>query len=203
MLDAVLIGDYGEEEKAVIHTQECSESVKEVIVYRMNGKHASIMALDCQGVAAVVEVMSVVGMERENVTWASCCCKNPPRPSNSITQVRVSEIGAMIVSQDSKRYVVCPACGELNITFNITCKMCKVNLWSWGVEKRLYEYNRRLRDALKNRDMRGVGTWRAVVKRIVESVRGGDWSVTAEGLAVRAREKRGRGKNGEEVGNEE
>lgn len=203
MIDAVLVGTYGEEEKAILHTQDCVESVKEVIVYRMNGKHASIMALDCQGMAAVVEVMSVTGMERGDVTWASCCCKNPPRPGNGSTQVRVSEIGAMIVSQDSKRYVVCPACGGLNVTFNITCEMCRVNLWSWGVEKRLYEYNRRLREALKNRDMRGVGTWRAVVKRIVSSVRGGDWSVTSEGLAVRTRERRSDRKNGEEGESEE
>lgn len=186
-MEAVVIGEYGKEELAIIHRDECGEAVRECAAIILSGKRAVLMVLDNSGDEGIVdEVMEVTGIREPGRISMGECCFGKGKQMREATNVRINEMGAMIVENEGRRLIKCGECGELNPVKNVVCGRCRQALWSKGMGGRVQEYNRRMREALKHGDKKAAACWKSEIRMVVMSAAGrGVYVIDDGGFGVR------------------
>ena len=180
MYSAIIIGNEGQDNhEAMIHNRECRVMMPQLAVAMLHDERVEIATLDadCEEVARV-EIRVVFKVPVDNISVHDCSAHIPEEK----VMYRINDVGAVVARKAGKAVVLCSYCGVPNSTWNLSCDSCKRSLWS-GLRDRLYEYNRRLREAIKTSNKRQEGVSKHMIMEIVEAVGNGNYTVDENGYA--------------------
>ncbi len=178
---AVISGTHGEpDQEATIHSKWCRTVIENAIEYMAMGNKAVIAMLDSDKPSAIaVELMLIAGCRVNKITNHTCT------PVEQPYQIYRVNSGGAILTTNGKRMIVCSYCGTINPMMKVVCVNCTESLYQ-GLDDRLYEYNRRLREGIRENDRRLISISKQSIIHTVNMVgwKTG-WVIDANGYAKR------------------
>jgi hypothetical protein len=177
---AVISGNHGEKEQvAIVHHAWCTQVLETVCEEMIMGNRAVVAGLDSDEKLSVSIEVKIISGRKIPVVWHKC---TEAPPANK--RARINDGGALILDRTPVgKMVGCLSCGAMTTTYNMVCCGCGKPLWS-GFAEKMYEYNRRIREGIKENNKKLVAISKQSIKIAVEE-RGKivGWKIDDNGFA--------------------
>jgi hypothetical protein len=177
----VIVGIHGSKsQQATVHSHWCGSIIEDVCEAMLTGNRAIAAYLDGDDPVSVkVEIGIIAGTNGVPIKWHKCKVEEPVNK-----RYRVNSGGAISVTAvKSERKIGCTYCGAPNPVQRMNCTGCGESLYD-SMSHRMAEYNRRLREGIKEHDQRLVAISRQMIMIAVNAVGDdGRWSVDENGFA--------------------
>lgn len=164
----------------VVHQQWCGGVMEDMCEWLMLGRRVVLARLDGDNKVSVgVELKVITGDKKCQIVYHKCDPRSP-----ETAHYRMSSGGGLIIGNSRKdKQIVCTYCGTANTTLRVGCVTCGKSLWA-GLSERMAEYNRRLREGLRDNNKQLSAVAREMIQRTVDLFgHGHGWFVDENGYA--------------------